>query len=62
MLRRRLEACCQGFDDRAHSHRSITDIALGFGFSSMAHFDRVFRSQLGLAPSDYRRAAGSLAA
>ena len=62
ILLRRLEACCQRFDDRAHSHRSITEIALGFGFSSMAHFSRVFRSHVGVAPSDYRRAAGSLAA
>ena len=57
ILRRRLEACCQCFDDRAQSHRSITEIALGFGFSSMAHFSRVFRSRVGVAPSDYRRAA-----
>jgi AraC-like DNA-binding protein len=31
ILLRRLEACCQCFGDRAHSHRSITEIALGFG-------------------------------
>jgi len=62
ILLRRLEACCQCFDDRAHSHRSITEIALGFGFSSMAHFSRVFRQHVGVAPSDYRRAAGSVAA
>jgi AraC-like DNA-binding protein len=62
ILRRRLEACCRSFDDRANSHRSITEIALGFGFSSMAHFSRVFRQHVGVAPSDYRRAAGSLAA
>ena len=45
-----------------NSHRSITEIALGFGFSSMAHFSRVFRARVGVAPSDYRRAAGSVAA
>ncbi len=54
---RRLEACRRTFDDRAADHRSITDIALGFGFQNMAHFSRVFRAQLGMAPSDYRRAA-----
>lgn len=59
ILRRRLEACCQCFDDRANGHRSITEIALGFGFSSMAHFSRVFRAHLGVAPSDYRRAAAA---
>jgi len=55
VLRRRLEACRQAFDDSRQAHRSITDIAVAFGFSSMAHFSRAFRAQLGLAPSDYRR-------
>ena len=41
------------------THRSITDIALGFGFSNMAHFSRVFRAHLGLPPSDYRRGAAA---
>lgn len=57
ILRRRLEACRQAFGDRALQRRSITDIAFGFGFSNMAHFSRVFRAHLGVAPSDYRRAA-----
>jgi AraC-like DNA-binding protein len=58
ILHRRLEACRKSFDDRANDHRSITDIAFSFGFSNMAHFSRVFRSHLGLPPSDYRRATG----
>jgi AraC-like DNA-binding protein len=57
ILSRRLEACRKSFDDRSQQHRSITDIAFAFGFSNMAHFSRVFRSHLGLTPSDYRRAA-----
>ncbi len=57
ILRRRLDSCRRAFDDRASAHRSITDIALAFGFSNMAHFSRVFRAHLGVAPSDYRRAA-----
>lgn len=57
ILRRRLQACREAFDDRAGGHRSITDIAFGFGFSNMAHFSRVFRAHLGMPPSDYRRAA-----
>ena len=60
ILRRRLEACRRSFDDRGNDRRSITDIALGFGFSNMAHFSRVFRAHLGLPPSDYRRAAGAV--
>jgi AraC-like DNA-binding protein len=55
ILRRRLDACRQALEDRASGHRSLTDIAFGFGFSSMAHFSRVFRAQLGVPPSDYRR-------
>ncbi len=57
ILRRRLQACRQAFDDRSHDHRSITDIALAFGFSNLAHFSRVFRAHLGVPPSDYRRAS-----
>ena len=56
ILRRRIEACRQTFDDRSNDRRSITDIAVAFGFSSMAHFSRVFRAHLGVPPSDYRRA------
>jgi len=56
ILRRRIEACRQTFADRGQDRRSITDIAFAFGFSSMAHFSRVFRAHLGVPPSDYRRA------
>ena len=59
ILNCRLQACRRAFDERANDHRSITDIALAFGFSNMAHFSRVFRAHLGLAPSDYRRAAAA---
>jgi AraC-like DNA-binding protein len=59
ILRRRIEACRLAFDDRAQDRRSITDIALAFGFSSMAHFSRVFRAHMGVAPSDYRRSGFS---
>lgn len=60
ILRRRLEACRQSLADTHNERRSITDIAFSFGFSNMAHFSRVFRSHLGVPPSDYRRAAGGL--
>jgi AraC-like DNA-binding protein len=60
ILHCRLEACRRLLADRASAGRSITDIALSFGFSNMAHFSRVFRSHLGMPPSDYRRAAPGL--
>ena len=59
ILNRRLQACRNTFDDRGQGHRSITDIALSHGFQSMAHFSRVFRAHLGVAPSDYRRTAAT---
>ncbi|MCE2912659.1 MAG: helix-turn-helix domain-containing protein [Pseudomonadota bacterium] len=55
ILARRLEACRQALANRHAPQRSITDIALGHGFQNMAHFSRVFRAHLGVAPSDYRR-------
>ena len=55
ILRRRLDACRRALEARAGEHRSLTDIAFGFGFSSMAHFSRAFRAQVGMAPSDYRQ-------
>jgi AraC-like DNA-binding protein len=57
ILARRLEACRQALVDRAGAHRSITEIALAAGFQNMAHFSRVFRAHLGVAPSGYRRGA-----
>ena len=59
ILARRLEACRQAFLDHAGVHRSITEIALAAGFQNMAHFSRVFRAHLGMAPSDFRRTAGA---
>jgi AraC-like DNA-binding protein len=59
ILRRRLECCRATLADRAQQHRSITDIAFSFGFQNMAHFSRVFRTHLGLPPSDYRRGAAA---
>jgi AraC-like DNA-binding protein len=56
ILAQRLAACRRLLADRGHAHRSLTDIALGLGFQNMAHFSRVFRAHLGVAPSDYRKA------
>jgi hypothetical protein len=38
----------------AHHHRRAYEIAFALGFSSEAHFSRVFRSTFGLSPSDVR--------
>lgn len=55
ILSRRLEACRSALDERHNERRSLTEIALGFGFSNMAHFSRVFRAHIGLSPSEYRK-------
>lgn len=41
----------------AHGHRRIYEIAFELGFSSEAHFSRIFRSTFGLSPSDVRARA-----
>ena len=54
VMRRRLEACRRALEHPASAHRSVTDIALGWGFSSLATFYRAFRSAYGVAPGDIR--------
>ncbi|CAN5921523.1 helix-turn-helix domain-containing protein [soil metagenome] len=44
----------------AHDHRRIYDIAFNLGFTSEAHFSRVFRSTFGLSPSDLRARSHTL--
>jgi AraC-like DNA-binding protein len=43
--------------DPTQQHRRIYDIAFALGFSSEAHFSRLFRSTFGLSPSDVRARA-----
>ncbi len=57
LLAQRLAACRRSLGDPAQQRRSIAEIALGNGFSSVAHFGRVFREHTGQTPGDYRRAA-----
>jgi AraC-like DNA-binding protein len=40
----------------------VTDIGFDLGFSSQSVFTRVFAANVGMAPTDYRRAAQVLAA
>ena len=55
-LPRRTEPCRLALADPKLADRSITEIALAFGFSNPAHFSRVFRSHSGVSPSAYRHA------
>ena len=53
--RRRLHGCMRDLKDATQFQRTITDIALSWGFSNSAHFSRVFREHTGLSPSDFRQ-------
>ena len=41
--------------EHGQSEKSISAIAFEWGFNSSAHFSRLFKSQVGVAPTSYRR-------
>jgi AraC-like DNA-binding protein len=51
---RRLSRCRKALEDPAQTHRTLSEIAYGWGFSDMTHFGRRFRAAYGLLPSEYR--------
>jgi AraC-like DNA-binding protein len=55
IVSRRLERCRRALEDPAQAHRSIGEIAYGWGFSGLSHFARRFKGAFGCTPSDYRR-------
>ena len=55
VLRRRLEECRAVLI--ANPARPVTDIAFGWGFSSLASFYRAFQAAFGMAPSQLRQQA-----
>jgi AraC-like DNA-binding protein len=55
IMRRRLEECASQLANALWRNRSITDTAFAWGFSSMAHFTRVFKEHFAVTPSEYRR-------
>jgi AraC family transcriptional activator of tynA and feaB len=56
---RRLEHCRRALQDPSQAHRTVSEIAYGWGFSDMTHFGRRFRAAYGSLPSEYRRLAKS---
>jgi AraC family transcriptional activator of tynA and feaB len=56
---RRLERCRRALEDPSQAHRSVSEIAYGWGFSDMTHFGRSFRAAFGSLPGEYRRFAKS---
>ncbi len=58
VLQRRIEECRSALTSRSGAGRSVTDIALGWGFNSLVTFHRGFRRAYGATPNDLRAAAG----
>jgi AraC family transcriptional regulator, positive regulator of tynA and feaB len=55
ILARRLEHCRRCLEDPTQAHRTISEIAYGWGFSDMTHFSRNFKKVYGASPRDHRR-------
>lgn len=53
--RLRIEHCCEALAERGQSEKSVSAIAFEWGFNSSAHFSRLFKSQVGVAPTLFRR-------
>jgi len=51
----RLERCAAVLRDDASGSKSITEIALEWGFNDVAHFSRSFRAEFGQSPREYRQ-------
>jgi AraC-like DNA-binding protein len=60
LWRSRLELARRQLEDAREPARSITSILLGAGFSSAAHFSRLFRQRYGASPREWRARAGDL--
>ena len=50
----RLELCMRELLLPQLRHQTITEVALGCGFGSSAHFSRIFKSYTGMSPSEFR--------
>jgi AraC-like DNA-binding protein len=54
ILSQRLDRCRRDLIDPRLRNHPIHHIAAQWGFTSAAHFSRVFRAAYGLSPRDYR--------
>ncbi|WBB82533.1 helix-turn-helix domain-containing protein [Micromonospora sp. WMMD882] len=55
--RSRLERCRHDLADPRQRRRTVQAIAARWGFTSDAHFSRLFRAAYGVTPGEYRRQA-----
>jgi AraC family transcriptional activator of tynA and feaB len=51
---RRLARCRCALEDPNQAHRTVSEIAYGWGFSDMTHFGRRFKKAYGILPSEYQ--------
>lgn len=51
----RLERCHEALRAPAAQHKSISEVAFGWGFNSSAHFCRTFKRHFGVSPREYLR-------
>ncbi|MEX0427682.1 AraC family transcriptional regulator [Nocardioides sp. DS6] len=58
----RLDASRRDLADPLLAHIGIADVAARWGFADGPHFTRAFKQAFGMTPSQYRRAAGAVAA
>jgi AraC family transcriptional activator of tynA and feaB len=54
---RRLSRCRNALEDPSQNHRTVSEIAYGWGFSDMTHFGRSFKAMYGVLPRDFRKLA-----
>ena len=55
ILRRRLDECSRALTIASQRERTVTAIALDYGFNSPTHFGRVFRARYGMTPREFRQ-------
>lgn len=55
----RLQRCREAFRNPAQRHKSITEIAMRWGFDCCPSFNRAYRAQFGRSPSEDRAASSS---
>lgn len=55
--RARIAAACETLRDPARMNLTVLEIAYDVGFASVGPFNRAFRAEIGLSPTEYRRRA-----